>query len=233
MIFASPLVTGRLVQRYKRFLADIILDNGNPITSSVPNTGSMLGLTDPGIRVWLSISDGLKRKYPHTLQMVETQGIMVGINTGLPNRIAEEAILSGLLPSLNGYAEFKREQKYGLNSRIDILLRDPDRPDAYVEVKNVHFSRSAGLAEFPDSPTARGAKHLDELGNMVENGHRGVMLYVIQRGDCDRLKICGDLDPVYAAAFERAMRRGVEAYAVKCHITPTGIAAISTMPIID
>jgi sugar fermentation stimulation protein A len=233
MIFTSPLVTGRLVQRYKRFLADIILDDGNPITSSVPNTGSMLGLTDPGIRVWLSLSNDAKRKYPHTLQMVEAQGTLVGINTGLPNRIAEEAILSGLLPTLTGYGKLKREQKYGVNSRIDILLHDPERPNAYVEVKNVHFSRTNRLAEFPDSPTARGAKHLDELGNMVESGHRGVMLYVIQRGDCDSLKICGDLDPIYAAAFERAMRRGVEAYALKCHITPTGIAAISTMPIID
>lgn len=233
MIFGAPLVTGHLVQRYKRFLADVILDDGSPITSSVPNTGSMLGLTDPGIKVWLSLSDGAKRKYPHTLQMVEVQGTMVGINTGLPNRIAEEAILSGLLPSLSGYAELRREQKYGVNSRIDMVLRDTNRPSAYVEVKNVHFSRQPGLAEFPDSPTARGAKHLDELGNMVESGHRGVMLYVIQRGDCDRLKICGDLDPVYATAFERAVRRGVEAYAVKCHITPNGIDAISTLPIID
>ncbi|MBZ9653692.1 DNA/RNA nuclease SfsA [Phyllobacterium lublinensis] len=233
MIFTAPLVTGRLVQRYKRFLADVILDDGSPIVSSVPNTGSMLGLTDPGIRVWLSLSDGAKRKYPHTLQMVEAQGTMVGINTGLPNRIAEEAIVSGLLPPLSGYAELKREQKYGVNSRIDILLHAPDRPSAYVEVKNVHFSRQSGLAEFPDSPTARGTKHLDELGNMVESGHRSVMLYVIQRADCDCLKICGDLDPAYAAAFERATRRGVEAYAVKCHITPNGIAAVSTMPIID
>lgn len=232
MIFASPLVTGTLVQRYKRFLADIVLDDGKAITSSVPNTGSMLGLTDPGIKVWLSRSDDLKRKYPHTLQMVEVSGHIVGINTGLPNRIAEEAIIAGLIPSLAGYAALKREQRYGANSRIDILLTDPNRPTAYVEVKNVHFSRTPGLAEFPDSPTARGAKHLDELGNMVETGHRGVMLYVIQRGDCDQLRICGDLDPVYAAAFERAMRRGVEAYAVKCHITPAGIAAVSTMPII-
>ncbi|MEJ1118878.1 DNA/RNA nuclease SfsA [Phyllobacterium sp. CCNWLW109] len=233
MIFASPLVTGTLVQRYKRFLADIVLDDGKAITSSVPNTGSMLGLTDPGIKVWLSHSHDLKRKYPHTLQMVEVSGHIVGINTGLPNRIAEEAIIAGLIPSLAGYAALKREQRYGANSRIDILLTDPNRPTAYVEVKNVHFSRTPGLAEFPDSPTARGAKHLDELGNMVETGHRGVMLYVIQRGDCDQLRICGDLDPVYAAAFERAMRRGVEAYAVKCHITPAGIAAVSTMPIID
>lgn len=233
MDFTFPLVTGRLVQRYKRFLADIILDDGAAITSSVPNTGSMLGLTDPGIKVWLSLSDGAKRKYRHTLQMVEVDGTMVGINTGLPNRIAEEAILVGLIPSLSGYAELKREQKYGLNSRIDILLQGPGRRAAYVEVKNVHFSRKPGLAEFPDSPTARGAKHLDELGNMVENGNRGAMLYVVQRGDCEQLRICGDLDPVYAAAFDRAMKRGVEAYAVKCHITPMGIAAISTMPIID
>ncbi|WP_027231453.1 DNA/RNA nuclease SfsA [Phyllobacterium sp. UNC302MFCol5.2] len=234
MNFASPLITGRLVQRYKRFLADIILDDGGAaITSSVPNTGSMLGLTDPGIPVWLSLSDGVKRKYPHTLQMVEVGGTMVGINTGLPNRIAEEAILAGMIPSLSGYAELWREQKYGANSRIDILLRGPGRQPAYVEVKNVHFSRKAGLAEFPDSPTARGAKHLDELGNMVENGFRGVMLYVVQRGDCERLRICGDLDPVYAMAFDRAMKRGVEAYAVKCHIRPTGIAAISTMSIIE
>ncbi|MHC1549210.1 DNA/RNA nuclease SfsA [Phyllobacterium sp. K27] len=233
MIFGSPLITGTLVQRYKRFLADIILDSGEAITSSVPNTGSMLGLTDPGIKVWLSHSDDLKRKYPHTLQMVEVSGHIIGINTGLPNRIAEEAILAGLIPSLAGYATLKREQRYGVNSRIDILLAEPDRPTAYVEVKNVHFSRTPSLAEFPDSPTARGAKHLDELGNMVETGHRGVMLYVIQRGDCDHLRICGDLDPVYAAAFERAMRRGVEAYAIKCHITPAGIAAVSTMPIID
>ncbi|EJN03526.1 DNA/RNA nuclease SfsA [Phyllobacterium sp. YR531] len=233
MIFASPLITGTLVQRYKRFLADVILDDGNAITSSVPNTGSMLGLTDPGIKVWLSYSNDLKRKYPHTLQLVEVGGHIVGINTGLPNRIAEEAILAGLIPPLAGYTTLKREQRYGANSRIDILLSDEGRPSAFVEVKNVHFSRKPGLAEFPDSPTARGAKHLDELGNMVEIGHRGVMLYVIQRGDCDNLKICGDLDPVYAAAFQRAMRRGVEAYAVKCHITPSGIAAVRTMPIID
>ncbi|QND53152.1 DNA/RNA nuclease SfsA [Phyllobacterium sp. 628] len=233
MIFSAPLVTGKLIQRYKRFLADIILDDGRPITSSVPNTGSMLGLTDSGIPVWLSRSDDTKRKYAHTLQIVEAQGTLVGINTGLPNRIAEEAILAGLIPSLADYAELKREQKYGLNSRIDILLHDPQKPSTYVEVKNVHFSRTAGLAEFPDSPTARGAKHLDELGNMVENGFRGVMLYVIQRRDCDRLKICGDLDPVYARAFERAMRRGVEAYAIRCHITSTGIVATSTIPIID
>ncbi|MGH7006665.1 MAG: DNA/RNA nuclease SfsA [Alphaproteobacteria bacterium] len=233
MIFASPLVTGTLVQRYKRFLADIILDDGKAITSSVPNTGSMLGLTDPGIRVWLSHSTDAKRKYAHTLQLVEVASQMIGVNTGLPNRIAEEAILAGAVPALAGYGELRREQRYGAKSRIDLLLRQPGLADAYVEVKNVHFSRRTGLAEFPDSSTPRGAKHLDELGNMVENGHRGAMLYVVQRGDCDHLRICGDLDPVYAAAFERARRRGVEAYAVKCHISPEGIVADGMIPIVD
>ncbi len=158
---------------------------------------------------------------------------MSALTPAFPIALRKKQSCRACCPTLTGYGELKREQKYGINSRIDILLHDGERPSAYVEVKNVHFLRTNGLAEFPDSPTARGAKHLDELGNMVESGHRGVMLYVIQRGDCDSLKISGDLDPIYAAAFERAMRRGVEAYALKCHITPTGIAAISTMPIID
>jgi sugar fermentation stimulation protein A len=231
MQFVLPMISGRLERRYKRFLADVTLDDGRFVTASVPNTGSMLGLNAPGSRVWLSVSDAGKRKYAHTLQIVEADGTFVGINTGLPNRIAEEAILAGLLPSLAGYASLKREQKYGKNSRIDILLTDPGRPPAYVEVKNVHFMRKAGLAEFPDTVTARGAKHLDELGDMVEAGHRGVMLFVIQRNDCDRFRLCHDLDPFYVRAFERARQRGVEAYAIRCHITPEGILADRAVPI--
>ncbi|PYE89556.1 DNA/RNA nuclease SfsA [Phyllobacterium leguminum] len=231
MQFTLPMVSGRLERRYKRFLADVTLDDGRFITASVPNTGSMLGLSAPGSRVWLSVSDGLKRKYAHTLQIVEADGTLVGINTGLPNRLAEEAILSGLLPSLAGFANLKREQKYGKNSRIDILLTDPARPVTYVEVKNVHFMRTPGLAEFPDTVTARGAKHLDELGDMVEAGHRGVMLFVIQRNDCASFRVCRDLDPVYVKAFERAHTRGVEAYAIRCQITPEGILADSAVPI--
>ncbi|GAB1582171.1 DNA/RNA nuclease SfsA [Phyllobacterium phragmitis] len=231
MQFILPLVSGRLERRYKRFLADIALDDGRFITASVPNTGSMLGLNAPGSRVWLSVSEDPKRKYAHTLQIVEADGTLVGINTGLPNRIAEEAILAGMLPSLAGYGGLKREQKYGRNSRIDILLSDSARPTAYVEVKNVHFMREPGLAEFPDTVTARGAKHLDELGDMVEAGHRGVMLFVIQRNDCSSFRLCQDLDPAYCSAFDRARQRGVEAYAIRCHITPEGIAADCAVPI--
>ncbi len=226
MRFASPLVPATLISRYKRFLFDAVLEDGTHITGSCPNTGSMRGLTTPGSRVWLSEHDSPTRKYRHMFEMIEADGTIVGINTGLPNKLAEEAIVSGLIPTLGGYDLLKREQKYGLQSRIDFLLSGEGRPDCYVEVKNVHFMRQQHLAEFPDTATKRGARHLDELGDMVEAGHRAVMLYVIQRNDCDALRICGDLDPIYAAAFRRAAARGVEAYALSCAVSPQEVRAV-------
>lgn len=231
MFFQSPLVSGRLERRYKRFLADVTLDDGRFITASVPNTGSMLGLSEPGSRVWLSTSDAPHRKYAHTLQIVEADGTLVGVNTGLPNRIAEEAIRSGLIPGLDGYGSLRREQKYGISSRIDILLDDGPLPRAYVEVKNVHFIRTKGLAEFPDTVTARGTKHLNELVDVVSAGYRGVMLFIIQRNDCQKFSICGDLDPTYARAFERARTAGVEAWAIRCQITHNSVDATQLVPI--
>jgi sugar fermentation stimulation protein A len=229
--FSPLLVSGRLVKRYKRFLADVVLDDAGQITCAVPNTGSMMGLTDPGSRVWLSTSDNPKRKYAHTLEIVEADGTMVGVNTGLPNRLTEEAINAGMIDDLASYGELKREQKYGRNSRIDILLRDAQKGLAYVEVKNVHFRREEGLAEFPDSVTRRGAKHLDELAGMVRDGHRAIMVYLVQRGDCDRLKLCRDLDPAYCAAFDRAAAAGVEAFAIRCQITQNEIIPEKTIPV--
>lgn len=231
MQFDPPLVPARLVSRYKRFLFDAILEDGTPITGSCPNTGSMRGLTAPGSRIWLSQHDSPTRKYRHMLELVEADGTLVGINTGMPNRLAEEAIRAGMIASLTGYGIVRREQRYGANSRIDLLLLDEARPPAYIEVKNVHFMRTAGLAEFPDSVTARGAKHLDELGDMVERGFRAAMLYVIQRDDCAVLSICEDLDPTYGAAFRRARTRGVEAFAISCRITPEGILPSRPIPI--
>jgi sugar fermentation stimulation protein A len=229
--FDPPLVEATLVQRYKRFLFDALLSNGNAITGFCPNTGSMRGLTAPGSRIWMSQHDSPTRKYRHMLEIVEADGTTVGINTGLPNRLAEEAIRLGLVSNLHDYEHLAREQRYGRNSRIDILLRDRERGLAYVEVKNVHFSRTPGLAEFPDSPTTRGAKHLDELGDMVEGGHRAIMIYLVQRGDCDHLRICRDYDPAYAKAFDRAMARGVEAYAVKCQVSPSQIRPSGLMTV--
>lgn len=231
MLFDPPLVPATLIRRYKRFLFDAVLDDGRAITGFCPNTGSMRGLTEPGSRIWLSEHDAPNRKYAHAFELIEADGTVVGVNTALPNRIAEEAILAGLIPGLSGFAVLKREQRYGRNSRIDILLEDPIKGSVHVEVKNVHFTRAPGLAEFPDSVTTRGAKHLDEMGDLVETGFRAAMLFVIQRNDCTRLKICGDLDPGYGRAFTRAIARGVEAYAVSCRLNPREIAPERLIPI--
>lgn len=231
MIFSPPLIPARLVRRYKRFLFDAILEDGSEITGFCPNTGSMRGLTEPGSRIWLSRHDAASRKYSHALELVEADGTVVGVNTALPNRLAEEAIVAGLVPPLAGFQTLKREQRYGRNSRIDILLEDEGKGSVHVEVKNVHFIRSPGLAEFPDSVTRRGAKHLDEMGDLVATGRRAAMLFVIQRADCDRLKICSDLDAAYGRAFARAIARGVEAYAIRCGLDRCKIVPESLIPI--
>lgn len=231
MRFDPPLIPATLIKRYKRFLADVILADGTEITCSVPNTGSMMGLSAPSSKVWLSQSDNPKRKYAHTLELVEADGTVVGINTGLPNKLTDEALSLGLISDLSTYPVRKREQKYGENSRIDILLEAPERPSAYVEVKNVHLVRSEGLAEFPDSVTTRGAKHLRELAMMAEAGHRAIMVYLIQRADCERFKLCRDMDPAYCAAFDDAMSRGVEAYAIRCQISSEEIIPQAAIPI--
>lgn len=227
MRFPRPLVRGRLVKRYKRFLADVVLDGGTAVTATCPNTGSMMGLVAPGSTVWLSQSDSSTRKYPHTWEMVEADlgkgPALVGINTGHPNRIVEEAVRAGRVSELAGYADVRREVRYGANSRIDLLLEDRAKGLCYVEIKNVHLSRKHGLAEFPDSVTERGVKHLRELAAMVEKGHRAVMLYLVQRADARRLAFASDIDPAYAAAFADARRAGVEAMAWRCRLSPEEI----------
>lgn len=231
MRFDPPLIRARLIRRYKRFLADVTLESGENITVAVPNTGSMMGLTAEGSEVFLSRSDNPKRKYAHTLEIVAADGGLVGINTGLPNRLVEEAIGAGMISDLAEYSTVKREQRYGTRSRIDLLLEDGNRPSAYVEVKNVHLMRTHRLAEFPDTVTARGARHLEELGRMRESGFRAIMVYLIQRGDCDRFRICSELDPAYGAAFAKARGLGVEAYAVRCQITAEAIMPERRIPI--
>lgn len=223
MRFEAPLLRGTLIRRYKRFLADVALEDGRAVTAHCPNPGAMLGLTAPGSTVWLSPATNPARKLKFTWEMIEVEGTIVGINTGRPNALGEEAILAGRVPGLEGYARLRREVKYGRNSRIDILLEDDARPPCHVEIKNVHFVREPGVAEFPDSVTARGAKHLDELADVAAAGGRAVMLYVVQRSDCRRLRIAGDIDPVYAEAFARARASGVEALAHGCK---TGLESI-------
>jgi sugar fermentation stimulation protein A len=234
MRFSEPLVRGRLLRRYKRFLADIELDGGEIVTAHCANPGSMLGLNDPGISAWLSKSDNPKRKLAWSLEVVEVDvgrgPTLVGINTGHPNRLVEDAISAGAISELAGYETLRREVKYGKNSRIDLLLSNEGKPDCYVEVKNVHLVREPGLAEFPDSVTARGAKHLDELSDMVRQGARAAMFYLVQRGDTERVMIARDIDPAYGDALERARKAGVEVVAYGCEVTAEGIEVTGALP---
>ena len=229
MQFPDPLIHGTLLRRYKRFLADIKLDDGAEVTAHCANPGAMLGLTEAGADVWLSPSRNPKRKLAYSWEILRADGDLVGINTAHPNAIAQEAIEAGKIAELTGYDSLRREVKYGQNSRIDMLLQQtqdpgpPGRPDCYVEVKSVTLMRQPGLAEFPDSVTKRGAKHLVELGDMVDDGHRAVMFYLLQRMDCDRFSVARDIDPTYGEELQRAMGRGVEAICYDCAITTTGI----------
>jgi sugar fermentation stimulation protein A len=235
MRFETPLIPGRLVKRYKRFLADVVLDSGEAVTATCPNTGSMMGLVGEGARVWLSTSDSPTRKYKHTWEMVEADlgkgAHLVGINTNHPNRLVADAIEAGLVKPAKGYPSLRREVKYGRNSRIDVLLECPEKGQCYVEVKNVHMMRRAGLAEFPDSVTERGAKHLAEMSDMVAEGHRALMVFLIQRPDATRLSLAEDVDPKYVAAFRAATAAGVEAIALRCRVSPEEIAVEKAVPI--
>lgn len=232
MRFSAPLKPARLIKRYKRFLADVALDEGGEVTAHCPNPGSMMGLKAPGLRCWVSVHDDPRRKLKHTLELVEADGALVAMNTQNPNKIAEEAITAGRIAPLTGYASLRREVKYGENSRIDLLLEDPARAPSWVEVKNCHLMRTPGLAEFPDSVTTRGAKHLGELIKRVEAGDRAVQLFIVQRPDCSRLSPARDLDPVYAQALEAAKSAGVEILAYGCRIDLTGVELDAPMEVV-
>jgi sugar fermentation stimulation protein A len=196
----------------------------------------MTGLNTPGSRVWLSKSDNPSRKLSHSWELIEVDlgaGVeLVGVNTAHPNPMVGAALATGLFPELAGYSNIRREVKYGKNSRVDFLLEAPGRPPCYVEIKNVHMMRKPGLAEFPDARTERGAKHLEELGDMVEAGHRAVMLYLIQIGSASRFALARDIDPKYGVAFDRAQTRGVEAVAWRCSIDRDGIEIETPVPIV-
>jgi sugar fermentation stimulation protein A len=240
MQFPDPLIPGTLIKRYKRFLADITLENGEMVTAHCANSGSMMGLKEPGSQVWLSPARNPNRKLKYTWELVAADGALVGINTSHPNTLVEEAVKAGKISELSGYASVRREVKYGRNSRIDLLLEGglpvgDSAPICYVEVKNVTLKRGKrdglGLAEFPDAVTARGAKHLEELGDMVEAGHRAVMVYLVQRGDCGLFDVAGDIDPAYDEQLQRARSRGVEAICYSCHVTPQNIEVTHPLPL--
>lgn len=232
MEFATPLVSATLVKRYKRFLADCVLEDGTVITAHCANPGSMMGLADPGVRVWLEPNDDPRKKLKYGWRLVEHgNGNFTGVDTSLPNRMLKAALVDRRVAPLSGYGSVRPEVKYGTASRIDFLLTEPGLPDAYVEVKSVTLSRSDGLAEFPDSVTARGAKHMAELADMALAGHRAVIFYLVQRTDARKVSIAADIDPTYAEAVRRAVTNGVEVVAFGTRINPEGVALGNALPV--
>jgi len=237
MRFTSPLIPGTLARRYKRFLADVVLESGEMVTAHVANPGAMTGLDRPFAPVWLSSADNPMRKLAYTWELVETDlgsgPELVGVNTSQPNALVSDAVAAGLIPQLRDYASVRREVKYGANSRIDFLLEAPGRAPCYLEVKNVHLMRQQRLAEFPDCVTERGAKHLDELSAVLAIGARAVLLFIIQIASTDRFAIAGDIDQAYAAGLLRARAQGVEVFAWRCNVALSGIDIAVPVPIID
>ncbi|HBS48954.1 MAG TPA: DNA/RNA nuclease SfsA [Rhodobacteraceae bacterium] len=233
MRFETPLLPARLILRYKRFLADCRLEaDGREITAHCANPGSMLGLAAPGTRVWLEPNDDPKKKLKFGWRLVDHEnGHFTGVDTSLPNRALRAALTDRRVAALADYDTVRAEVRYGEKSRIDFLLTAPDLPDAYVEVKSVTLSRRPGLAEFPDSVTARGARHLGELARMARDGHRAVLLYLVQRSDCDAVTVAADIDPAYAAALDVARAAGVEVMALGCAITPEAVELAGPLPV--
>ena len=230
MILPSPLLSGRLVRRYKRFFGDVLLQDGRAVTAHCPNTGTMLGVAEPDSEVWLSVSDNPKRKLPYTWELVRADGALVGINPLNANRVVSGALETRAVPGVDQYGSFRREVRYGEGSRVDFLLSEPGLPDCYVEVKNVHLARQNGLAEFPDAVTARGAKHLAELTRVRAAGNRALMLFLVQREDCDRFQVAEDIDSAYGAALVAAVEAGVEVLCLACQVSLTDITVVRRIP---
>jgi sugar fermentation stimulation protein A len=237
MRYSSTLIPGTLARRYKRFLADVVLESGEMTTVHVANPGAMTGLDRPFSRVWLSGSDNPLRKLPLTWELVETDlgsGIeFVGVNTQQPNTLVAEALKEGLIPELRHYTSVRPEVKYGARSRVDFLLESPSRRPCCLEVKNVHLMRKPRVAEFPDCVTDRGAKHMEELAAAIGSGARAVVLFVIQIASADRFAVARDIDPAFTAAFDVARGQGVQMLAWRCNVNLNGIEIAAPVPIID
>ena len=232
MRFRGPLAEGRLLRRYKRFLADVQLEGG-VVTAACPNTGSMLGCCEPGSRVWLSESDNAARKYRHTWEIVEACGVMVGINTGLPNALVAEAISQGAIAELGGYASVRREVRYGEEqSRVDFVLESPDRAACWLEVKNVTAAVTRGVAFFPDCVTDRGSRHLRELIRLTAQGLRPVQLYCVQRADVREVRPADGIDPEYGRTLREAIGAGVEVLAYRAKVSPGEITLSRRIPVV-
>lgn len=234
MRFDAPLIPARLLKRYKRFLTDVELANGETLTAVCPNTGSLMGCATPGSPVWLSHSNAPNRKYAHTWELVEViPHTIVGINTQMSNRLVEEAILNQTIEELQGYDAPAREVRYGSeNSRIDFLFRSDNRPACFVEVKNVTAAVSNGIALFPDAVSERGSKHLRELMQEVKRGNRAVLVFCVQRGDVSEVRPADQIDSVYGETLREAISQGVEALAYLALVSPLEIRLVRGIPVV-
>ena len=202
------LIQGILIKRYKRFKADVRLRNGHVVTALCPNTGSMRTCSEPGRKVHLSRQNRPERKLKYTWELIEMPTSLVGVNTGVPNKLVKESIIARKVPELTGYDRIRSEVKYGKNSRIDLLLEKGDRR-CFIEIKNCTLVEG-GIASFPDAVTSRGLKHLKELQNQVESGDRAVMFYLIQRMDAKTFRPADPIDPAYGLELRKAAKKGVE-----------------------
>lgn len=234
MDYEKPLTSATLLRRYKRFLADVSFTDGSLATAHTPNTGSLLGCCDPGSRVWLRDCAAPSRKYNWSWELVETRdGVLVGINTALSNRLVREALEAGRVPELSGYAALRGEVAYGRRgSRIDFLLEDPARCCCYVEVKNVTAAVSGGIAVFPDAVSARGAKHLEEMADAVRAGERAVLVFCVQRSDVMAVRPADEIDPHYGSVLRRAVRDGVEVIALRAQVEPGKVELMQSIPVL-
>ncbi len=227
--FPEPRIFAVFLGRRQRFLADMELPGGRRVTAHCPNTGSMRGCLFPGHRALLWDSRNPRRKLPYTWKAIEAQGFWIGIDTAVPNRLAEAAIRAGLVPGLAGFGTLRRERPMGRRSRVDLVLEGP-AGRCYVEVKNVTLVEG-GAARFPDAVTARGLRHLGELAERVREGHRAAMVYVVQREDGRWFEPAADIDPAYARGLAEAARRGVEVYALGARVTPEGVGVTGLLPV--
>ena len=226
-------ITGRLIKRYKRFFADVKLDSGEVVTAHCPNTGSMIGLLTEGNIVYLSETDNEKRKLKYTLEIIKVQDACVGVNTHKANRIVEEGIVEKKISTLGKKYDFRREVKYGKNSRIDFLITNKKGEEIYLEVKNVTLSKRKDIAEFPDAVTERGSKHLLELIDVVKKKKRAIMLFLVQRDDCQKFRIAEEIDPVYKKNIVRAEKAGVEILCYSCSFIRNNIELDKKIKFID
>jgi len=227
MIFEKTLVHGRLIKRYKRFLADVTLDNGEIITAHCTNSGTMKSCIEENAEVFLTPVDDPKRKTKFTWEMIKINNDWIGINTGNPNKLAFDAVKNEEIEKLKGYTDVKREVKFE-DSRFDIMAKN-ESETCFIEVKNVTL-KEGNYARFPDAVTTRGKKHLETLIKVKEQGMRAVMLYIIQRMDVKIFAPAKDIDPEYAKTLIKAYQKGVEIIPIQAKVTPEGIELIKELP---